>query len=69
MGNKIKTSHWKFNENKKITNIQDIQLNLKINAIVKQYLNNQISKVGFPTIKDNKLYSILKIKNQQLRTS
>ena len=39
LGNKIKTSHWKFNENKKITNIQDIQLNLKINAIVKQYLN------------------------------
>lgn len=40
LGNKIKTSHWKFNENKKITNIQDIQLNLKINAIVKQYLND-----------------------------
>ena len=40
IGNKVKTSHWKFNENKKITNIQDIQLNLKINGIVKQYLNN-----------------------------
>ena len=39
VGNKVKTSHWKFNENKKITNIQDIQLNLKINGIVKQYLN------------------------------
>ena len=37
-GNTIKISQWTSSKSPKITNIQDLQLNLKINAIVNQYI-------------------------------
>ena len=37
-GNTIKISQWTSSKSPKITNIQDLQLNLKINAIVNKYI-------------------------------